>query len=256
MFWRGMVVVLASISIACGPTATLAEPTPTELLAKASANLANAKTAHIDGTGTFAISTALNLSFDFKLTGDAEMPDKSRLTTEMSLLGQSVSIDTITVGGRTFTRGLLGGDWTESAADDPLGAIQGGVLDPLGQIDLTAVTSVTEIDRPEIDGRKTRHLSYVVDQSKLLQNLKSSPVGTTPALSASGLAGKGEIWIRTDDNQIVRQLVKVSVEADGGLGIPGASPTAAFGKLEISFDIKFSHLGEPLSPAITAPPAK
>jgi hypothetical protein len=144
----------------------------------------------------------------------------------------------------------MGGDWTESAADDP----QGAVLDPLGQADLTAVASVIEVDRPEIDGRKTRHLSYVIDQSKLIEKMKGSPSGTTPSLNVSGATGKGEVWIRTDDNQIVRQLVKLSVDMDGGLGIPGASPTTGASKFEISFDIKFTHIGQPISPAITAPP--
>ncbi|MDP9274640.1 MAG: hypothetical protein M3O99_03465 [Chloroflexota bacterium] len=250
MFWRGLVVVLASISIACGAAATLAEPSPGELLQKASANLTNAKTAHIEGTGSFAISSGLSISFDFKLNGDAEMPDKSRLTTQMSLLGQALSVDTITIGGRTFSKGLMGGDWTESAANDP----QGAVLDPLGQADLTAVTSVTEVDRPEIDGRKTRHLSYVIDQSKLVEKMKGSASGTTPLLNVTGATGKGEVWIRTDDSQIVRQLVKLSVDIDGGLGIPGASPATGTSKFEISFDIKFTHIGEPISPAITAPP--
>ena len=251
MFWRGLVVVLASISIACGSAAALAEPSPTELLQKASANLTNAKTAHIDGTGSFAISS-LSISFDFKLTGDAEMPDKSRLTTQMSLLGQSLSVDTITIGGRTFSKGLMAGDWTETAANDP----QAAVLDPLGQADLTAVASVTEVDRPVIDGRKTRHLSYVIDQSKLVEKMKGAGSSTTPALSVSGATGTGEVWIRTDDSQIVRQLVKLSVDMDGGLGIPGASPTTSASKFEISFDIKFTHIGEPISPTITAPPSK
>ena len=126
---------MAALAIACGSAATLAEPSPTELLQKASSNLKDAKTAHIDGTGSFAISSGLSISFDFKLNGDAEMPDKSRLTTQMSLLGQSLSVD-----------------------------------------------------------------------------------------------------------------------MDGDLGIPGASPTAGGSKFEISFDIKFTHIGEPISPAITAPP--
>jgi len=140
MFWRSLVVVLASLAMACGSAGTLAEPTPGELLQKASANLTNAKTAHMEGTGTFALTSGLSFSFDFKLNGDVEMPDKSRLTTQMSLLGQSLSVDTITVDGRTFSKGLMGGDWTETAANDP----QGAVLDPLGQTDLTAVTSVTD----------------------------------------------------------------------------------------------------------------
>jgi hypothetical protein len=241
---------LAALAIACGPAATLAEPSPTELLQQASANLTNAKTAHMEGTGSFAISSGLSISFDFQLNGDAEMPDKSRLTTQMSLLGQSLSVDTITIGGRTFSKGLMGGDWAESAANDP----QGAVLDPLGQADLTAVTSVIEIDRPEIDGRKTRHLSYVIDQTKLVEKMKGSPSGTLPSLSVTGAVGNGEVWIRTDDSQIVRQLVRLSVDMDGGLGIPGASPNTGTSKFEISFDIKFTHIGEPISPAITAPP--
>ena len=112
------------------------------------------------------------------------------------------------------------------------------------------------MDRPEIDGRKTRHLSYVIDQAKLIDKMKGSPSGSTPSLSVSGATGTGEIWIRTDDSQIVRQLVKLSVDLDGGLGIPGASPTTGSSKFEISFDIKFSHIGEPISPAITAPPIR
>src|SRR5438874_7571007 len=128
----------------------LAAPSTTELLKKASTNLNDAKTAHIDGTGSFSISSGLNISFDFKLNGDVEIPDKSRLTTDMSLLGQSLSVDTITIGGRTFSKGLTGSGWSESAANDR----QGAVLDPLGQTDLSAVTTVTEVDRPVIDGRK------------------------------------------------------------------------------------------------------
>ena len=243
---------LAALAIACGSAATLAEPSPNELLQKASANLKKAKTAHIDGTGSFAVSSGLSISFDFKLNGDAEMPDKSRLTTQMSLLGQALSVDTITIGGRTFSKGLMGGDWTESEANDP----QGAILDPLGQADLTSVATVTEVDRPEIDGRKTRHLSYVIDQSKLVDKMTGSPTGTTPSVNVSGATGTGEVWIRIDDSQIVRQLVKLSVEMDGNLGIPGASPTADASKLEISFDIKFTHIGEPISPAITAPPTR
>jgi hypothetical protein len=249
MFLRAVILVLASISLACGQAATLAEPSPTELLQKASANLKNAKTAHIDGTGSFAISSGLSISFDFKMNGDAEMPDKARLTTQMSLLGQSLSVDTISIGGRTFSKGLVGDGWTETAENDP----QGAILDPLGQADLSAVATVTEIDRPEIDGRKTRHLSYTIDQGKLLEKLTSSQPGATPTLNVATAIGKGEVWIRTDDNQIVRQLVKLSMEMDGGLGIPGA-PASGKSSFDISFDLKFTRIGEPISPAITAPP--
>ena len=252
---RAAIAVVAAVSVACSQAASLAEPSPTELLHKASANLKNAKTAHVDGTGSFGIASGLNISFDFTMNGDAEMPDKSRLTTQMSLLGQTLSVDTITIGGRTFTKGLTGADWTESAANDP----QGAVLDPLGQADLSAVTAVTEVDRPEIDGRKTRHLSYTIDRSKLLEKMKGSQ--STNLLSVSDAVGKGEVWIRDDDSQIVRQLVKLSVNMEGDFGIgalPGASPSpsAATSTFVISFDLKYSRLGEPISPTITAPPTR
>jgi hypothetical protein len=254
---RATFAVLVTLAIACSQPASLAEPSPTELLQKASANLRNAKTAHVDGTGSFGFASGLNVSFDFTINGDAEMPDKSRLTTQMSLLGQSLSVDTITIGGRTFTKGLAGADWSETAASDP----QGAVLDPLGQADLSAVTTVTELDRPEIDGRRTRHLSYTIDRNKLVERMKSSQSGSIPALNVSGATGKGEVWIRADDSQIVRQLVKLSVDMEGDLdfgALPGASaaPATAKSTFEISFDLKFSRFGEPVSPAITAPPTR
>ena len=242
---------MAAIAIACGQTAALAEPSPAELLQKASTNLKDAKTAHIQGTGSFAITSGLSISFDFKLNGDVEIPDKSRLATQMSLLGQSLAVDTITIGGKTFSKGLIGSGWTVTAANDP----QGAVLDPLGQTDLSAVTKVTEVDRPVIDGRKTRHLSYTIDQSKLAEKMKLQSA-STPSLNVSGATATGEIWVRTDDNQIVRQTVKISMDMAGDLGIPGAAPASGTSTLDISFDLTFSHLGEPVSPAITAPPTQ
>ena len=171
--------------------------------------------------------------------------------TQMSLLGQSLAVDTITIGGQTFSKGLAGNDWTASGVNDP----QDAILDPLGQADLSAVATVTEVDRPEIDGRKTRHLSYTIDQSRLLEKMTGSQPGSTPSLNIAGATGKGEVWIRMDDSQLVRQLVKLSVEMDGDLGIPGATSTSGKSSMEISFDLKFSRIGEPVSPAITAPPA-
>jgi hypothetical protein len=253
VFGRAAILVFFVISIGCSQAASLVEPSPSDLLQKASMNLKSAKTAHIDGTGNFAITSGLSISFDFKVNGDAEMPDKSRLTTQMSLLGQSLSVDTITIGGRTFSKGLAGDGWTESSANDP----QGAVLDPLGQADLSAVATVTEVDRLNVDGRKTRHLAYTVDQSKLLEKIKGAQSGSAPSLNVSGVTGKGEVWVRTDDSQIVRQLVKLSVEMEGDLGIPGSAPApGSKGTFDISFDLKFSHVGEPVSPAITAPPTQ
>ncbi|HEV8535223.1 MAG TPA: hypothetical protein VGR87_05805 [Candidatus Limnocylindria bacterium] len=246
-----LLVAVASVSIACSPIAALFEPSPRDLLQKANANFKSAKTAHVEGAGSFAIKDGLSISFDFKLSGDAESPDKSRLSIQMSLLRQSISVDTITVGGRTFTKGLGGNTWTEGTSQDPTSSM----LDPLSQADLSAVVTVNELDRPEVDGHKTRHLAYTVDAGKLLERMKSSPASAS--FAPSNVDGRGEVWIRTHDSQIVRQLVKLSFEVDGGLGLPtGSSPSpTGKGTFEMSFDLKFTHIGEPISPAITAPPS-
>lgn len=248
VFWRGALALVAAISVACGGVAAIAEPSPSELLEKASANLKNAKTAHIDGTGTFGISSGMTLTFDFKLSGDAELPDKARLTTQMSMLGQALNVETITIGSHTYSKGIARGGWSEALTTDP----QNAILDPLGQTDLSTVVNVTEIDRPDVDGKKTRHLSYTVDQAKLLDKMKGAK--STQGYTISNPSGKGEVWVRTDDSQIVRQLVKLSFDLEGDLGIPAASPSTGKGMFDISFDLKFSHIGEPVTPAITAPP--
>lgn len=246
-----LLVLIASLTVACGSVGgALAETSPTQLLQTANANLQTAKTAHIEGTGSFAIKSGMSISFDFKLSGDTELPDKSRMSLQMSLLGQAVSVDTITVGGRTYTKDLNTARWSESTPDD---AAQNALLDPRGPADLGGALTVTEIDRPTIDGRKTRHLSYTVDTAKLLERMKQS--ATSSPFNASNVVGKGEVWIRTDDSQIVRQLVTVSFDMEGDLGLPMGTGAQAPGKatFEMSFDLRFSKLGEPLSPPITAP---
>jgi len=66
---------------------------------------------------------------------------------------------------------------------------------------------VVEVDRPEIDGRKTRHLRYQANTAKMLEDMRKA-AGTSME-SISNAQGTGELWIRIDDSQIVRQLVKV-----------------------------------------------
>jgi hypothetical protein len=248
-----LIVIAASVTLSCSVVASLLEPSPGALLQKASANLKAAKTTHIDGTGTFAIKDGTSLSFDFKMTGDAEVPDKARLNMQMALLGQSLSVDTITIGGRTFSKGLQGTTWTEGAATDPT---QSGMLDPLGQTDLSAVVSVTEIDRPEVEGKRTRHLKYAVDAQKLVDKMRSAPGAAS--LKPSNVIGVGEVWVRTEDTQIVRQLVKLSFDIEGDLGLSAGGAPAPSGKgtFEMSFDLHFSQIGQPITPAITAPPTR
>jgi hypothetical protein len=74
----------------------------------------------------------------------------------------------------------------------------------------------------------------------------------------SNVIGSGEVWVRTDDTQIIRQLVKMSFDIEGDMGLATAGTTASTGKgtFEMSFDLHFSQIGQPITPAITAPPTR
>jgi hypothetical protein len=82
-----------------------------------------------------------------------------------------------------------------------------------------------------------------------------SNASKTTTQSVTNAQGIGELWIRIDDAQIVRQLVKVTVDVDGlaGFDLPGATSNLGKSSLEMSLDMRFSHHGEAV-PQITAPP--
>jgi hypothetical protein len=240
------VLAIVGLLVACAP-----EPTASELTAKGIANLKSAKTVQIDGTGSIALKAqnGLSFNFDFKMSGDAAIPNNARLNVQIALLGMSFNVDTITVDGKGYTKDPTTGKWSQGAGKSQLN----GMMDPLGSIDNSLLRDVVEVDRPEIDGRKTRHLRYQADTAKMIEDMRKT-AGTSTA-SVSNAQGSGELWIRIDDSQIVRQLVKVSVDVDAlsGVDVPAAAANMGKASMEMSLDMRFSHHGEAF-PQITAPP--
>jgi hypothetical protein len=240
------VLAIAGLLLACTP-----EPTASELTAKGIANLKSAKTVQIDGTGSIALKAqnGLSFNFDFKMSGDAAVPNNARLNVQMTVLGKSYNTDTISVDGKGYTKDPATGKWSRGSGSTQLN----GLMDPLGSIDASLLRDVVEVDRPEIDGRKTRHLRYQADTSKMIEDMRKT-AGTSTA-SVSNAQGTGELWIRIDDSQIVRQLVKVSLDVDAltGVDVPAAAANMGRASMEMSLDMHFSHHGEAF-PQITAPP--
>jgi hypothetical protein len=236
------VVVLS----ACGR-----EPSASQLTATGIANLQSAKTAHLDGTGAIALKaqSGMSFSFEFKLSGDAEIPNKARMNVQMALLGMSFNVDTITVDGKGYTKDAVTGVWAEGSKSSSMN----GVLDPLGNVDMSFIHDVIEVDRPDVDGHKTRHLRYQADTTKMIAALQQT--SGTSAQPIANPVGTGELWIRIDDSQIVRQLVKVSLDVDGlaGISLPGSTSNIGKASVEMSLDMHFSHHGEAV-PQISAPP--
>jgi hypothetical protein len=221
----------AVVLIGCGR-----EPSASQLTATGIANLQSAKTAHLDGLGSVALKaqSGLSLAFEFKLSGDAEIPNKARMNVQMALLGMSFNVDTITIDGKAYTKDAVAGSWTEGSKTSSLN----GVIDPLSNVDMSVIRDVIEVDRPDVDGRKTRHLRYQADTDKLIAALQQT-TGTSSQPIGSPV-GTGELWIRIDDSQIVRQLVKVSVDVDGlaGISLPGTATNVGKASVEMSLDMR------------------
>ena len=240
------VIAVAGLLLACTP-----EPTASALTEKGIANLKSAKTVQIDGTGSIALKAqnGLSFTFDFKMSGDAAIPNNARLNVQMTVLGMSYNTDTISVDGKGYTKDPATGKWSPGSGSTQLN----GLMDPLGSIDASLLRDVVEVDRPEIDGRKTRHLRYQANTAKMLEDMRKT--AGTSMQSISNAQGTGELWIRIDDSQIVRQLVKVSLDVDAltGVDVPAAAANMGRASMEMSLDMHFSHHGE-VFPQITAPP--
>jgi hypothetical protein len=118
---------------------------------------------------------------------------------------------------------------------------------------MSLIHDLVEIDRADVDGRKTRHLRYQADTAKMIAAMQQT--AATSSQSISSPQGIGELWIRIDDSQIVRQLVKVTLDVDNlaGINLPGATSNMGKASIEMSLDMRFSRHGEAV-PQITAPP--
>ena len=238
-------VLVALLLVACSP-----EPTASQLTAKGITNLTTAKTVHLDGIGSLALKgqNAFSLAFEFKLSGDAELPDKARMNVQMALMGMAFNVDTIMLGGKEYTKDAATGKWSEGSGTSPVNSL----MDPLGNIDASLIRNVVEVDRPEIDGRKTRHLRYEADTTKMIEDMRQSAGATSQAVSNP--RGTGELWIRIDDSQIVRQLVTLSMDVDGLADfLPASASNVGTASVEMSLDMRFSNHGGAV-PQITAPP--
>ncbi|TMC01263.1 MAG: hypothetical protein E6J35_11425 [Chloroflexi bacterium] len=104
-----LLVAVAALNVVCK-----SEPTAAALTDKGVANLKNAKTVQLDGIGSLALKAqnGISFSFDFKLSGDAELPDKARMSVELTVLGNAFKVDTIAIAGKEYTLDAASGKWT------------------------------------------------------------------------------------------------------------------------------------------------
>jgi hypothetical protein len=242
--------IIVALAIAGLFAACSNEPTASQLTTKGITNLTSAKTVHLEGTGAIALKGqgGFSLAFEFKLSGDAELPSKARMNVQLALMGMAFDVETIMIDGKEYTKDAATGRWSEGSGESPVNSL----MDPLGNVDASLIRNVVEVDRPEVDGRKTRHLRYEADTTKMIEGMRTSAGAASQAVSNA--VGTGELWIRIDDSQIVRQLVKLSMDVDGLAAVlPAAASNVGKASVEMSLDMRFSNHGGQV-PQITAPP--
>ncbi len=122
--------------------------------------------------------------------------------------------------------------------------------------ELTAkgVANLTSAKTVHLDGTGSIALKghYRADTTKMIEELRKSAGATTQAVTNP--QGTGELWIRIDDSQIVRQLVTLSMDIDGLAALlPASASNVGKASVEMSLDMRFSNHGGAI-PQITAPP--
>ena len=237
--WAAVAAALV-LATACSSS----EASAADLAARGAANLRSAQTTHVDGSGSLSVKGDFAQSFVLRVSGDAQAPDRARMRVQVATSGAAIDLETITVGDRSYVKDSATGKWSDGSSSS-----LGMGLDPFGTTDLAAIRDIAEVDRPLLDGRQTRHLRYSTDGAKLIAAMRGA--APSAAGTVANVRGSGELWIRIDDTQIVRQLVIVSFDVDGVSKLGSVETTRT--SVKMSMDMRFSRHGQPV-PAITAPP--
>jgi len=250
------VFIVGMLLVACAPATATLEPDASQLAAKAIANLMNVATVHVEGTfrsEQIQMGAGASNAISAEMGGDSELPDSTRSHLQMALYGTHFEVDTITIDGRAYTKdAAYEPRWHETSR----AVIRNVVIDRI--LHRSVIQGVVDVDRPEVDGRTTRHVRYRADSAdatEMLDLMSLTPPYPYSDPRISTLQVTGDLWIRIDDAQIVRQLVKVSytVEHPPAQARPDTTPTAEKEVTEMSLDLRLSRHGEVI-PQITAPP--
>jgi hypothetical protein len=235
------VFILGVLLVACGPAPATLEPDASQLAAKAIANLKSVATVHVEGTfrsEQTQMDTGASNVISAEMAGDSELPDSTRSHVRTVVYGTHFEVDTITIDGRAYTKdAALEPRWHETSR----AVIRNVVIDRI--LHRSVIQGVVDVDRPEVDGRTTRHVRYRADSAdatEMLDLMSLTPPFPYSDPRISALQVTGDLWIRTDDAQIVRQLVKISYAVEKGV-------------TEMSLDLRLSRHGEVI-PRVTPPP--
>lgn len=209
-----MLLILVVLT-ACGgqptpdPTSTVVPtPTPTvaRLLERASVRLADTSAVHYDLaiTGDTFLDTTNTIRL-LDAQGDLQRPDRVYSSFRAEVLGQTITLQLITVGDDSWTTDIVSGEWVKAPAEF---AYNPSVLfdnqNGIGPV-MDRISEARRLDDTEIDGRPVYRLEAEVDQATigpLTSHLLAGPVVTVT------------LWIDRDTDDLLRaELSQPATEA-------------------------------------------
>jgi hypothetical protein len=203
--------------VAAAPT-TAASTDPTLLLDKAADAMKGVRTLHYQSEAGFYAPAqdgsplGSNTPLSMTLTGDAALPDRYTMNTDVGALGQF-----IVIGDDSWNRPEFG-SWTHRSTSS-VGLSPGAGVGPVNPLAITNYMQYYEpgtlqlISSEAKDGITLHRVRFNVDTERMVQ-------GAGPK-SAQGLMGQSritaDVWIREGDNLL--DSISLAVEMSNGTGV-------------------------------------
>jgi Tol biopolymer transport system component len=217
------------------PTAT-PTITPTPVSAEAILEAAYAAMSEVDSY-SFAMDAGLemsmeglNLKMPITFVGDYEAPDRVQYVMTMTLLGETMSMEGITIGGTSYVRESGSPSWEVSTqTTSPISP------EDVGQINMENLTDLVYVGEETLDHTPVHHVAASVSATDLL---------AAEDFGGAGMEGTMGVDYWTDvSDDLFREI---AMDGDLFLEEEGISMT-----MVLSLTMTFSDYGEPVS--ITVP---
>jgi WD40 repeat protein len=217
----------ATATLTPSPTSTpTSTPTPQsaqEILAAAIEAVQEAGSYHFDMTMQMNAGTvdgSLTMKIPMTFAGDFQQPDRMKATMTMEMLGQSIEMDMVTIGGTSYYRESTTGEWQVSPAQSGGESTPGGP----GAIDLGQMEDATFVGEERLAGSPVYHVAG------------TAPYPLSFIESLGDVEGDLQIdyWIDQESSYVVKGTMQGDVTATGELEIT----------IAISATVLFSGYGQ------------
>jgi hypothetical protein len=178
------------------PATPGATPTATDLLARASARLAETESVRFDLSveGVTYLDPGSQIRL-LEAEGALHRPDRVQTSFKAEVLSQVVTIDLITVGDTSWTTNLLTGEWELAP---PEFAYRPSILfdnqEGIGPV-MNRVTEVERLEDDELDGREVYRVRAIVDESVIAPLTYATMTGSPVTV---------DLWIDRETDDLLR----------------------------------------------------